>query len=75
MEVSRQTRELIASNRDLTIGNIQIGDAVSEGFDRLSWALGEISGELSELNATFHWGFGQVIAQLGHMNDTLAELA
>ena len=74
LEVSRQTRELVASNKDLTRGNIRIGDAVSEGFDRLSWALGEISSELGELNATFHWGFSQVIAQFGHMNDTLAEL-
>lgn len=34
----------------------------------------KISSGISELNATFHWGFGQVIASLGHMNDTLDEL-
>jgi tetratricopeptide (TPR) repeat protein len=74
LEVSHQTRALVASNNDLAMGNIRIADAVSEGFDKLSWALGEISAELSELNASFHWGFSQIIAQLGHMNDTREEL-
>ena len=74
LEVSHQTRALVASNNNLAMWNIRIADAVSEGLDKLSWALGEISAELSELNASFHWGFSQLIAQLGHMNDTLEEL-
>ncbi|MDO9263584.1 MAG: SUMF1/EgtB/PvdO family nonheme iron enzyme [Desulfosalsimonadaceae bacterium] len=48
--------------------------ALSEGFDRLSYELDNISAGISELNATFHWGFSEMLGQLGHMNDTLAKL-
>lgn len=74
LELSKQTRELIASNELLARQNIQIADATTEGFERLSYYLEEISEGIAELNATFHWGFSQVISQLGHMNDTLREL-
>ncbi|MDO9041207.1 MAG: SUMF1/EgtB/PvdO family nonheme iron enzyme [Desulfocapsaceae bacterium] len=93
MEVSRQTREVIASNEALANEHIQALDAstdritgaldastdritgvLNEGFEQLSYGLDNISAGISELNATFHWGFGEVIASLGHMNDTLDEL-
>jgi len=82
MEVSNQTKEVIASNEALAREHIQAQEISTDriigvlngGFDRLSYKLEEISGGISELNATFHWGFGEVIASLGHMNDTLSEL-
>lgn len=82
MEISRQTREVIASNDALARENVrameastdQIVGTLNEGFERLSYGLDNISAGISELNATFHWGFGQVIASLGHMNDALSEL-
>lgn len=47
---------------------------MNTGFDRLSYHLQDISSGISGLNATFHWGFGQLIAGIGHMNDVLSEL-
>lgn len=82
MEVSHQTREIIASNEALAIDNIiametataEITNSISGGFDRLSYSLKDISSGISEINATFHWGFGQLIANIGHMKDALSEL-
>lgn len=82
MEISRQTREVLASANSLACENIRIAEAysnrvvntLSEGFDRLSYDLHEISSGISELKATFHWGFGQLFAGIGHVNDSLSEL-
>jgi formylglycine-generating enzyme required for sulfatase activity len=78
MEISRQTREVIASNEGMARDNIRAieeqTDTLNTGFEQLSYGLSEISSGISELNATFHWGFGEVIASLGHMNDALSEL-
>ena len=53
--------------RDLT-------GAMNAGFEQLSYGMEDISAGIAELNATFHWGFGEVMAVLGHMNDALSEL-
>ena len=93
MDISRQTRDVIASNESLhrehmellsastdrTVGALndgfeRISYNMDAGFDRLSTGLDQISSGISELNATFHWGFGAVLASIGHMNDTLSEL-
>ncbi len=52
----------------------RITGALSEGFDRVTYQLQDISAGISELNATFHWGFSQMIAGIGHMNDALSVL-
>ncbi len=49
-------------------------ETLSYGLSRISSGLSAISSGISELNATFHWGFSEMLAQLGHMNDTLSEL-
>ena len=89
MRVSQQTRDLVASNAALARENIRVGerlllaiedsadrvsDTLSKGFDRLSYDLQDISSGISELNSTFHWGFGEMIAAVGHMQDALSEL-
>ena len=82
IEISRQAREVIASNECLARNHIQvveastdrISQAMAEGFEQLSYGMKDIADELSDLNATFHWGFGEVIARLGHMNDALKDL-
>ncbi|MEM4402589.1 MAG: hypothetical protein QW376_08960 [Candidatus Caldarchaeum sp.] len=74
MEISRQTREIIASRETLKQENIRLRESLTEGFETLSYELQDISAGISELNARFHWGFSQVIAGIGRMNDTLAEL-
>lgn len=93
MEVSRQTREVIASDQalaregiaameianqrlssTLSDGLSDLSSTIDEGFTRLSYDLQGISTGVSELNVTFHWGFGQMIAGIGRMNDALSEL-
>jgi tetratricopeptide (TPR) repeat protein len=82
MKISQQTREVIASNEALARDNIRaveasgerIVEALADGFSTLSYDLQEISAGISELNATFHWGFGQMIAGIGRMNDSLEAL-
>ncbi|MEI7673877.1 MAG: SUMF1/EgtB/PvdO family nonheme iron enzyme, partial [Deltaproteobacteria bacterium] len=82
MEVSRQTRDIIASPEELTRAHIvaqqtiasEVTGAINEGNERLSYELRDISAGIPELNATFHWGFGQMIASLGRMNDSLEAL-
>ncbi len=115
MEISRRTREVIASNEAMARENIvameasteqitdsmndgfrqvtesqnsgfdlinsslyhgfaQINGSLKQGFEKLSYDLKEVKSGISELNATFHWGFSQAIASLGHMNDSLTEL-
>lgn len=82
MSVSRQTRDMIASNEALAWENVRMVEAstdrvvgaLNQGFDQLSYGLDNISAGISELNATFHWGFSEMLGRLGHMNDTLEEL-
>ncbi len=78
LDISSQTREVIASNEALAAENIRateiMSGTVNEGVTRLSYDMQEISSGVSKLNATFHWGFGQAIASIGRMNDTLEEL-
>lgn len=82
MEISNQTRNIIASNEALAREGIQAMEYATErmtyvlqdGFSRLSYDLGEISSGISKLHATFHWGFGQMIAGIGRMNDSLDAL-
>lgn len=93
MDISQQTREIIASDQALAREGISaieasterisgtvsegfsdLSDAMDEGFSRLSYDLQDISSGIAELNATFHWAFGQVIASVGRMNDTLSDL-
>jgi len=71
MEVSRSTREIIASNEALASANIR---ALEGGFDQLSFGLTEIGAGVDRLNATFHWGFAQMLGVMGHMADSIEEL-
>jgi formylglycine-generating enzyme required for sulfatase activity/tetratricopeptide (TPR) repeat protein len=93
MVISRQTKEVIASNEALSSMNVrateiaagQISDTLSSGFGelssslqhgltRLSYDMQDVTSGITELNATFNWGFSQVISSMGRMNDSLADL-
>ncbi len=86
MDISRQTRDVIASNESLqrdqmellTASTDRTVGALNDGFERISYSMDagfdRLSDGISELNATFHWGFGAVLASIDHMNDTLSEL-
>lgn len=73
-ELSRQTRSIIASNAELRKHHIEIIEKVSSGVEQLSFDVQALSGEVSELNATFQWGFSELLTSLGRVNDSLAEL-
>ena len=79
---STTTNDLTAAQRESS--NAMIG-AISEqtasiltGMESstrvLSGQMEMISSEISELNASFQWGFGRMIAQLGGMNASLQAL-
>jgi formylglycine-generating enzyme required for sulfatase activity len=86
MDISRQTRDIIASNESLQREHLELLNAstdrtvgaLNDGFERISYSMDagfdRLSEGISELNATFHWGFGAILASIGHMNDTLSEL-
>jgi len=52
----------------------QLGSAMYDGFAQLGGQMDQIAGEIAGLNASFQWGFGQMIAQMGGMNDSLNTL-
>lgn len=82
IDIHKNTKEIIASNEALARDNIyaieestkQIVEKLDSGFSELSYKFDIAINEISELNARFHWGFGKVIAELGHMNDSIEEL-
>ncbi len=86
MDISHQTRDVIASNELLQREQMELLTAstdrtvgtLNDGFERISYTVDagfdRLSDDVSELNATFHWGFAAVLASIGHTNDTLSEL-
>lgn len=76
--VSKNTREMIASNEALARENIRmmtdVSERLDEGFERLTYELENISDEIVGLRASFDWGFSQLLANIDGMHDTLKEL-
>ena len=77
-EISSAAKSVIASNEELQRENISVlkslSSSVSLGFDQISFELGEISAGLGELNATFQWGFSELLTLTGGVYDSLHEL-
>jgi tetratricopeptide (TPR) repeat protein len=70
-QVSAREAEFAASHeRDLAV----VGEKLDQGFNALGGQLQVLTGEMKSLNGTFQWGFGQMIAQMDGMNDSLASL-
>ena len=71
----QQTKELIATNTELARSKInvleQTKDAMRDGFVTLSRELkavrDAIEDGLTEINATFEWGFSEVLISIGSM--------
>lgn len=57
----REHMATIEASTDRIVGGL------SAGFDRLSYDLQDVSSSIADLNATFHWGFCELIAGIGHM--------
>jgi tetratricopeptide (TPR) repeat protein len=73
-EISQQTRSIIASNEEMRAEHITVLKGVSAGIEQLSVDVQNLRQGVAELNATFEWGFNEVLTALGRVNDTLAEL-
>lgn len=80
--VSSNGREVVATIEDLNRANCEVFGEVADtinmrldaGFERIAIRLDDIGTELRELNATFHWGFSNLLASVGRANDTLEQL-
>lgn len=80
--IRQQTKELIASNSQLASANIEviegIKDSIDQGFVLLSKNIDSLRDSIDDgfqqLNATFEWGFSEILLSLGRLNDTLQEL-
>lgn len=55
-------------------GIAELSSTVSEGLENLSFELQEVAAGITRLDATFHWGFTNMLARLGGMNVALEEL-
>jgi len=77
-ELSSSNRKLIATYEELQREHIEatrsISDAVSSGFEQLSFDMQAISSGIAELTSLFEWGFSELLAGVGHINDSLKEL-
>ena len=69
--IDEQTRTLVANERDLAEAHIS---AVQEQNTLLAEISANISSKLDEINGTLNWGFTEVIAGIGRVNDQLADL-
>ncbi len=52
----------------------ELSGVMSDGFSHISYEIQQVSAGVERLDATFHWGFGQMLASMGRMNDALTEL-
>jgi len=77
-ELSSSNRKLIATYEELQREHMEvtrsISAAVSSGFEQLSFDMQAISSGIAELTSLFEWGFSELLAGVGHMNDSLKEL-
>lgn len=84
-QISKQTREIIASNEQLGREHISATrslestvskgfDQLAEGFDQLAEGMEQVRQELSQIDATLHWGFSATLTALGRINDSLQDL-
>lgn len=76
--MSRQTREIVASQQELHAEGMRaLGSGLgqlSEGLESISCQLDDIHDAVRDLDATFHWGFTQMLAGMGRLNDSLEQL-
>ena len=77
-EISSSTRSIIASNEELQRENISVlrdlSSSVSSGLENISIELSDLSSGIDQLNATFQWGFSELLTQTSRINDSLDEL-
>lgn len=77
-DICEQTRAIIASKEELQQEHIAISEnltkTVASGFEQLSYDMQMLNQGVYELNATFQWGFSELLTVVGHVNDALSAL-
>lgn len=77
--INDQSKQIIASNEQLARENYkvleQISDGISSGFTTLSTDIeslrDSVDSGFQRLASTFEWGFSEMLASLGRVNDSL----
>ena len=76
--VSKQTREIVASQEELHAQEMKLHGSgfgqLSENLEGIAFRLDKIHGAIKDLDATFHWGFTKMLASMGRLNDSLEQL-
>jgi tetratricopeptide (TPR) repeat protein len=77
--IDNQTKELVATNRQLTDRGIEIlTEDIDRGFTMISEDISAVGDAVRDaadyIMSTLNWGFSEVLISLGHMNDSLTEL-
>lgn len=80
--ISQSSREMIGTVTELhergyesvELAVSELGDRLIDGFESVTWKLEDISQGVDALNAKFDWGFSQMIAGIGRVNDSLKQL-
>jgi len=76
--IEKQTKQLIATNEQISRKHLQVLEESRDGIVTLSANMASVKDSidrgLAELNATFQWGFSEMLVALGRMSDQLDEL-
>ena len=76
--ISSAAKEIIVSDRALQEKNKAVlhsfSRSVSRGFEDVSKQIGGLAKDIRELNATFEWGFSELLTETSRINESLKEL-
>jgi hypothetical protein len=52
----------------------RVAQVTQEGFEHLSWEIQDVGRGISQVNATFQWGLGEMLNQMTRLNSAVSEL-
>lgn len=77
-DISSSSRELIATYDELQRENISavrsIEDAISSGYEQLSFDINKVYKEIKTLNSFFDWKLNEILIKIGDINTSINEL-
>lgn len=76
--IEKQTKQLIATNEQISRKHLHVLEETKNGITTLSASMASVEDSINrgvaELNATFQWGFSEMLVALGRMRDQLDHL-
>lgn len=73
-EISRSTREQVASIEALSRDNIRVNKSVEAAVRQVEVAVWSVDQSIQRLDSTFKWGFSTLIALVGSLGESVEEL-